>query len=234
MKKGILLLGIAFFGILAIGFPLKVFASELEMEMVEEDTYYQGKIQYSGEWTSRGEAIRSYDVSDQGWVAIAFTKNKIGIFDEDMNFISELVFDLTGACGVLWSGESVLIMDGGSDRAVECDIYGNIIHVYDIKGPDDYWFDIVQKRMRKWGDWRYYCLNKWINSDLLHSSYFLMLERKSKDGRKETLYKSERKLDAMESGILIGVGCYSFAIFAFTFPILYVWKVSTKTKEKQN
>lgn len=232
MKKGILLLGIAFFGILAIGFPLKAFASELEMEMIEDDGFYQDIIQYSGEWTSRGEAIRSYDVSDQGWVAIAFTKNKIGIFDEDMNFISELVFDLTGACGVLWSGESVLIMDGGSDRAVECDIYGNIIHVYDIKGSDDYWYGIVGKRMRKWEDWRYYCMDKSMNFDFLYSPYYIMLERKSKDGKKEILYKSERKLDAWESGFLIGVGCYSFAIFAFTFPILYTWKSSEKKKEK--
>lgn len=231
MKKGILFLGITFFGILAIGFPLKVFASELEMEMVEEDTYYQGKIQYSGEWTSRREAIRSYDVSDQGWVAIAFTKNKIGIFDEDMNFISELSFETSGVYGVLWSGESILIMDCTPHRAIECNIYGEIIHVYNVKGPNGYWFDVVEKRMRKWGDWRYYCMNKRMNSDSVHSSYYIMLERKSKNGEKETLYKSERKLDAGEAGALIAGGCYLFVILAFVSSILYAWKGSTKTKK---
>lgn len=232
--KVILFLGITLFGILAITFPLKAFASEIEMEMIVDDTYYQDKIQYSSEWTSRGEAIRSYDVSDQGWVAIAFTKNKIGIFDENMNFISELSFETSGVYGVLWYGESILIMDNTPHRAIECNIYGEIIRVFDVKGPDTYWFDIVEKRMRKWEGWRYYCMNKRMNSDSVHSTYYIALERKSKDGKKEILYKSDRKLDAGESGILIAGGCYLFVILAFVSSILYAWKAPTKTKEKQN
>lgn len=42
-------------------------------------------MEYSEEWTSKGETIKTYDISDTGKVAIAFSNSKIGVFDESMD-----------------------------------------------------------------------------------------------------------------------------------------------------
>lgn len=45
---------------------------------------YKFKISYT--WISEGETIESFDVSESGKSAIAFTNKTIGVFDHDMNF----------------------------------------------------------------------------------------------------------------------------------------------------
>ena len=64
---------------------------------------YNFKFSYT--WTSEGKTIQSYDVSENGQIAIAFSDNTIGVFDKNMNFMYQLSFLCSGASGVLWLGE---------------------------------------------------------------------------------------------------------------------------------
>ena len=72
---------------------IQVHASELELKpkTYNESNPYKFKVSYT--WTSEGQTIQSYDVSDNGQIAIAFSNQTIGVFDNDMNFLYQLSFD---------------------------------------------------------------------------------------------------------------------------------------------
>lgn len=119
MKKTYLIL----FLILICIMGQNVYANEIELEQSSDaDTSNKGNlfnIEYSKEWTSKGETIKTYDISGTGKVAIAFSNSKIGVFDENMNFLFELSFKTRGAYGVLWKNENILFLDVRSKTAVE-------------------------------------------------------------------------------------------------------------------
>ncbi len=71
---------------------IQVHASELELKpkTYNESNPYKFKVSYT--WTSEGQTIQSYDVSDNGQIAIAFSNKTIGVFDNDMNFLYQLSF----------------------------------------------------------------------------------------------------------------------------------------------
>lgn len=53
------------------------------------------RIRYSAGRGHKGAAIRSYDVSGEGRIAIAFSDERIGVYDRDMNCLFELFFEET-------------------------------------------------------------------------------------------------------------------------------------------
>ena len=67
---------------------IQVHAAELELEpkTYSDSNPYNFKFSYT--WTSEGKTIQSYDVSENGQIAIAFSDNTIGVFDKNMNFMS--------------------------------------------------------------------------------------------------------------------------------------------------
>ena len=70
---------------------IQVHAAELELE---PNIYKDGnpfRFEISDTWTSEGQTIHSYDVSENGQIAIVFSDNTIGVFDHDMKFFLSVI-----------------------------------------------------------------------------------------------------------------------------------------------
>lgn len=174
---------------------IQVYAAELDLE----PKYGSGnpyKFEISNTWTSEGDTIKSYDVSDNGQIAIAFSNKTIGVFDNDMNFLYQLSFINDGSYGVLWLDESLLFIDHRSRTAVVFGNNGVPEHFYEITGPSNYYYEVVQERIRKQGNDRYYCTNgSEGNISLGHYEYYTILKRKSEEGKEEILYEVDTLFD---------------------------------------
>lgn len=105
---------------------IQVHAAALELE---PNTYRDGnpfQFEISDTWTSKGQIIHSYDVSEYGQVAI-------------------------GKAGALWLNESLLFIDFCSDTAIVSDEDGHPRRFYDITGPINYEYRVVDERSRYQG-----------------------------------------------------------------------------------
>ena len=80
MKKSRLLLIIVVLMVFSEMTLIQVHASELELKpkTYNENSSYKFKVSYT--WTSEGQTIQSYDVSDNGQIAIAFSNKTIGVW----------------------------------------------------------------------------------------------------------------------------------------------------------
>lgn len=167
---------------------------ELEPDPSGNGNPFQFEIFYT--WTSKGQKIRSYDVSENGQIAIVFSNNTIGVFDHDMNFLYQLSYKTNGASGVLWLGESLLFIDIRSDAAIVCNDNGQPECFYKITGPVNYSYEVLGKRSRRQGNEEYYCIRSdGSDSSLIHYGYYTMLRRTSENGEEEILYEMEVSRD---------------------------------------
>ncbi len=208
-----------------------VYANGIELEQSSDaDTSNKGNlfnIEYSKEWTSKGETIKTYDISGTGKVAIAFSNSKIGVFDENMNFLFELSFKTSGAYGVLWKNENILFLDVRSKTAVECNEKGEIVNVYTVTNPN--WVEIVENRRRTYKNYEYYCTNESMDFEWGHVQYYTILKQISEDGKEVILYNATKKIDGVLSGILlIGI----FLLICTLFMIAIIITIVRKEKEK--
>ena len=192
---------------------LRIYAAELELE----SKYGSGnpyKFEISDTWTSKGEAMRSYDVSKQGQIAIAFDNYTIGVFDNDMNFLYQLSFKTNGTYGVLWFNEKLLFIEVRSNTAIVCDKDGMPENFYQITGPINYYYDIVKKRVRKQGNDEYYSIKKGGSNapdSLITYGSYTMLKRISKEGEEEILYETEKTWNK-EEFMLFGMAALVVAV----------------------
>ncbi|MDE7418062.1 MAG: hypothetical protein K2N44_17475 [Lachnospiraceae bacterium] len=170
---------------------MQVHAAELELEpkTCGESNPFEFKILYT--WTAKGQKFQSYDVSENGWFALTFSDDKIAVFDQDMNFQYELLFESHGAYGALWLDEKLLFVDLRSNTAIMCRDGGMPESFYTIVGPDNYYYKVVEKRSCKQGDDTYYCTNNSRNNSLVHSAGYAILKRVSQDGVEEILYEAD-------------------------------------------
>ncbi len=192
---------------------IQVHASELELKpkTYNESNPYKLKVSYT--WTSEGQTIQSYDVSDNGQIAIAFSNQTIGVFDNDMNFLYQLSFINNGSYGVLWLDESLLFIDHRSKTAVVFGNDGVPENFYEITGPSNYYYEVVQERIRKQGNDRYYCTNgSEGNISLVHYAYYTILKRTSGEGKEEILYEVDTLFD----------GTFGAKLYIVAYPSIYV------------
>lgn len=178
-------------------------AAELELEPNPSGNGNPFQFEISYTWTSDGQKMRSYDVSENGQIAIVFSNNTIGVFDNDMNFLYQLSYKTNGASGVLWLGESLLFIDIRSDAAIVCGDNGLPEYFYKITGPVNYTYDVLGKRSRRQGNDEYCCIRSGgSDSPLIHYGYYTMLRRTLANGEDEILYEMEVPNDQkfIESG----------------------------------
>ena len=213
MKKSRLLLIICFLIIFSEMTLIQVHASELELKpkTYNESNPYKFNVSYT--WTSEGQTIQSYDVSDNGQIAIAFSNKTIGVFDNDMNFLYQLSFINNGSYGVLWLDESLLVIDPRSEVAVACGNDGVPEYFYEITGPSNYYYEFVLERIRKQGNDRYYCTNgSEGNFSFVHYEYYTILKRTSREGKEEILYEVNTLFD----------GTFGIKLYIFAYVSVYV------------
>lgn len=173
---------------------IQVYAAELELKPKTYSDSNPYKFKFSYTWTSEGQTLQSYDVSENGQIAIAFSNNTIGVFDNNMNFLYQLSFECSGASGVLWLGENLLFIDHRSKTAVVCDNYGRVESFYEIINPSNYYYEVVEERTRKQGGYRYYCTNG-SGGNMGHYGSYTILKRTSKEGEEQILYEADVLLD---------------------------------------
>ena len=145
--------------------------------------------------------IESYDVSQEGRVAVAFTNEQIiAVYDKDFEFQYAISFYLSGAYGVLWCGENVALINCRGDCATVLDENTSPVAMYNIIGCKeeqsiDYWFDIVTVARRNVGEYKYFCYDRLLvdasceNSGTTGGRH--VLERTDKNGNVEILYEEE-------------------------------------------
>ena len=227
MKK-IILLFLFFTSMMCI----QVHAAELKLEskIGDESNSYNFKISYT--WTSEGQTIQSYDISEDGQIAIAFSNKTIGVFDNDMNFQYQISFENSGAFGVLWLDKRLLFINLRSNTAVVFDNNGRTEKCYDITGPSNYYYDVVTERLRKQGDDRYYCTNNNRgNKPLMHYPYYTKLIRISKEREEEILYKVDTPFDGAFEARLVIFGYIS--IYVTSILVVVIWKLRGRFGKKE-
>ena len=218
MKKVILML-MFFTSMMCIS----VHAAELELEPKTSSVSnpYNFKISYT--WTSEGQTIQSYDISEDGQIAIAFSNKTIGVFDHDMNFQYQISFENSGSFGVVWIEEKLFFINLRSNTAVECDENGSPEKYYDITGPGNYFGEIVTKRLRTRGNYKYFCTNNsGGDNPLVHYGYYTILKRKSAEGEEEILYKVDTLFDGVFGVRLVVFGYLS--IYVVSALGVVIWK----------
>lgn len=188
-KYNILL--ISLFAALVGMMSIRVRAAELELEVKTCRDNNPFEFAISDTWTSEGQTIHSYDVSEEGQIAIVFSNQTIGVFDNDMSFLYQLSYKNNGASGVLWLDESHLFIDHRSNTAVAFGKDGLAECFYEITGPNNYYYEVVTDRLRKQGDDQYFCIKSGgSNNSLIHYGYYTMLKRTSDQGCEEILYET--------------------------------------------
>ena len=219
MKFLKILLFMIFFEIMST----QVYAAELELEpeTYRNDNPYQFEISYT--WTSEGETIKSYDVSKQGQIAIAFSNYTIGVFDHDMNFLYQLSFKTYGSYGVLWLDEKLVFIEVRSETAIVCDEDGMPEAFYKITGPRNYINDVMDKRLRKQGDYQYLCTNgSGGDNTLVSYGFYTILKRTSKEGEEDILYEADALLDGAFIARVAMFGFLLMSMLPFA-GILAIW-----------
>lgn len=210
---------------------IQVHASELELKpkTYNESNPYKFKVSYT--WTSEGQTIQSYDVSDNGQIAIAFSNQTIGVFDNDMNFLYQLSFINDGAYGVLWLDESLLFIALRSKTAVAFGNDGVPEYFYEIIGPSNYYSEFVLERIRKQGNDRYYCTNgSEGNISLVHYAYYTILKRTSGEGKEEILYEVDTLFDGT-FGLKLCIAIY-ISIYVMSAIGVLVYKIFKSHNKK--
>ena len=172
---------------------IQVHAAELELEPKtdSESKPFELKISYS--WTSKGQMIKYYDVSENGQIAITFDNDTICVFDNDMNFLYQISYVSNGSSGAVWMDEKLLFIEHRSNTAAVCGSDGLSEDFYEITGPRNYYSEIVEKRIREQGNYRYFCTNgSGGNNPLVHWDYYTILKRTSREGEEEFSMKKCR------------------------------------------
>ncbi|MDE6363178.1 MAG: hypothetical protein K2L86_02765 [Lachnospiraceae bacterium] len=200
---------------------LHVDAAELELEPATSNVSNPYKFKISYTWISEGETIESFDVSESGQIAIAFTNKTIGVFDHDMNFLYQISFEATGASGVLWLDDNLLFIDLRSNTGIACNQNGCPENYYEITGPRNYFYKIVQNPTRNQGNDQYYCTNGSNGNDSIERySYYTILKRVSEKGEEEILYEVDTLFDGVFAANLFK---FAYVGFNFIVPSLIVF-----------
>ena len=186
---------IILFFIFLLIFYTEVFAYEVELEKrtekeVEDDIAHFD-VRVSKVWTSKGKEILSYDVSKNGSILISFPDCKVGVFNKNMDFLFELSFHSSGSYGAIWNGENILLVDVCYPAALEYHMDGRGMDSYTIS--DDCYSKAVRIRLRKCGEYEYYCTNSdKDSSQIVNYAYYTILRRTSESYGEEILYKSDK------------------------------------------
>ncbi len=211
-------------------FHTEVFAYEIELGQrtkgeVEEDIAHFS-VEVSKAWTSKGREILSYDISANGSVLISFPDCKVGVFDENMNFLFELSFYSSGSYGAIWNGENILLVDVRYPAAVEVHVDGSVMNSYII--PDDCYSQAVRIRLKKYGEYEYYCTNNDKDSSkIVNCAYYTILKRTSESNGEEILYKSD---NVIGGGVY---GVYILLLFLVVCIGMFCWMAVVQDKVKQ-
>lgn len=213
------------FFLLFLSISTKVSANALSTQTADvsvEKVAAQYFIRSSNNYTSEGEAITSYDISDKGLIAIAFTNNTIGVFDQDMKFLYEISFDTSGSYGVLWNEERVEFLDCRSNTAIEFNEEGEPIAAFNVVGPQNYWYEMVLQTVREKGKDTYFCRNEENGDSSFRYAYYTILEKVNEDGEKTILYKSQNKVNGQTYGIII---IAAFFLLVLLFLLIVVVRI---------
>ena len=144
--------------------------------------------------------VGSYDVSQDGKIAIAFSNESlIAVYDENFEFEYAISFCVDGAYGVLWCGDHVALIDCRGEGATLIDENAVPIAMYNITGAKeeyDYWYDIVKSRTRMWNGFTYFCYNHnepEFFYDVSSVGSCHVIERTDCNGNVEVVYEVEAK-----------------------------------------
>lgn len=212
---------------------IQVHAAELQLEPKADSENNPYKFKISDIWTSEGQTIYSYDISENGQIAIAFSNKTIGVFDNDMNFQYQISFENSGSFGVLWIEENLLFINLRSNTAVLCDKDGSQKKCYDITGPRNYFGDVVTERIRKQGDYRYFCTNNsGGDNPLVRYGFYTILKRTSKEGEEEILYKVDTLFDGVFELRLAIYGYFSIYVVSALVVAICILKRRKRMKYK--
>ena len=145
-------------------------------------------VHVSEVWTSKGERMLSYDVSESGNILISFPNHKVGVFDSNMQFLFELSFQgSSGLYGAAWHGENILLVDLRYPAVVECSMDGAVLgsHSFDT----DYCYTwIIMEDVKKCGEYRYRRSESRTETGF---SCYTYLSRISEENGEEIVYRSD-------------------------------------------
>lgn len=78
------------------------------------------------------------------------------------------------------------------------------VQIYTITGPDNYFFKVVESRVRNQGSDSYFCTNgSGGNNPLVYYSQYTILKRISEDGEEEILYEASALHDGALAAKLV-------------------------------
>lgn len=179
------------------------------------------------QWISEGKTIKAYDVSEKEQIAIAFSDSTIGVFTKDMDFLYELAFETSGAYGVYWNGENMMMVDIRSEIAAEFDNSGKMIKTYHVNNLGKN-VSLLENRVREAGENLYFSTNPTRDDPLGIYSYYTILKRYDKYGQETIIYQSSKKVDGVMFCVFVLLGILVFSVMVDIMVAVFIIKKKNK------
>lgn len=139
-------------------------------------------------------SVSSFDVSENGRIAVSLPSKEILVYNEKMEFEYSVAFEkISGAYGVLWADEHLTLLSVRGDRAYVLSDSGELLAAYKINAENNknYWDKTVCTEERIIGEKRYYVANK---CPIQTGEYMMAYEELivcDSNGTEKTLYKAD-------------------------------------------
>lgn len=139
-------------------------------------------------------SVSSFDVSENGRIAVSLPSKEILVYNKEMKFEYSVAFEgISGAYGVLWAGEHLALLSVRSDQAYVLSDSGELLAVYKINAENNknYWDKIVCPEERIIGEKHYYIANKCPIQTGEYMTAYEELVLSDSNGIEKTLYKAD-------------------------------------------
>lgn len=137
--------------ILYLFFPANVKASELGTSPTaisgsdKIHTIEHLKISFSTQPSSDRGTIGYYNISEQGYIAVCFSDDKIAVYDDHANFLYEYSFDVDGLFTVMWNDADIVLIACRAALAVELNASGDVVALSKIDTNENNWYSMTSK-----------------------------------------------------------------------------------------
>ncbi len=180
-----------------------------------------------------GDPIVSFDVNEQGQVAIALSSRHINVYNNNGDFIYGFSFKSNGAFYVAWNKSNLIIITFRSHIITEINNSGELIDMGGFGGAAGPMMGDYIDAIKRYSNGNVYTLKKVIPFAIIPSS-FPILELNRKDGTSEVIYDSS--LD-YHIRLIIYVLFFLIIVFFFilaaekSFPMIPIFERQTANTE---
>ncbi len=180
-------------------------------------TLYKGiQIADSSQFEKLNLGIVNFDVSDSGNILIAYTNNRIAVYDENYHFLSGFLVTNGSYYYVQWNGNSIQIVFTRGSVCLEVSLQGDMKRGMKVDSNNGKLFENLEKKNNiSTKDGYTFRAEKSENPLIvMFGNHYLKLIRISPDGFETILYNADSPSLGRSLFVLIGVAFFVVIVLA--------------------